>query len=463
MKKIILFLLLALIGNITVNAKTLTIKQLPDIVGYNGEGKYGIFIILAHNYFQLEFSTNQDGPDGSLIENLDKEIVNGNQTKYTLTFDCKRAYKNQLQIKCLGYDQLNLPILLESNQAIKYSIDDPEIPDTKECPEKHRLLGERYFSMTSYDRAKDEFNESLNCWTITSGVDSANVNKRIRDIDSLTFFIREAELAEKGYDFKKAKTCYEAAYKINPFDNKIEIKKIEINNIISRDCQNNREKADRYFKQKDAEKLTPVLESIINMDCSSIDVNWAKDKQIEMENWKNMKSRHVLTYEYDKGASLGISSGNYNVDNTSGYFTLRLNPNIFNIFRMADTDTLQTELNVSFGFTIPLYHHDLKSSSNIGVWLFFGPGGTMLANIGQKYTTDFSETEESAQKINDSRYNFHYAISPEAGLLFKIPIPGSQNHQIALRYTFQYRYAIDKKDIDLIGKTRHVFGIGFTF
>jgi hypothetical protein len=168
-----------------------------------------------------------------------------------------------------------------------------------------------------------------------------------------------------------------------------------------------------------------------------------------------------LTYEYTKGASLGFSTGNYNIGNSSGYFTLRMNSNIFDAFRMEDTDTLQTELNVSIGFTIPLYHLDLKSSSNVGLWLFFGPGATVLADIGQKHPTD--EEGESTQEPNKSRYKYHVAVSPEAGLLLKIPLPGTQRHQLALRYTFQYRYATEKKDVDLIGKTRNVLGIGYTF
>jgi len=462
MKKIILFLVSALICSITVKAQMLTVKQMPDLVAFNGEGKYAIIIILAHNSYDLKFSTNQDGPDGSLIENIDQKQI-GNQIESTLTFECKAANGATLRIDCPGYNRFTLPINLSPNEAVKYYIDDPEDPETKACSEKYRLLGEKYFLSAVYDKAKDAFKESLKCWTVTSGVDSSLINKRLSDIDSLNYYLQTAEFADKKYDYKKSSECYDAAFIINPDDRSIVNKRRESFQKYDQVCKEQRSKAELLLKRKDGKSLKPVLEKVIELNCSDVDVNWAKDKMLDIERWKNLQSRHTLTYEYAKGASLGFSSGNYNVDNSSGYFTLRFNPNLFDAFRMDDTDILQTELNVSFGFTLPVYIYDIESSSNTGLWLFFGPGGTVLANIGQKYITDNNEGGEPIQKVNTSRYNYHYAVSPEIGLLLKIPLPGSESHQIALRYTFQYRYAIQKADVDLIGKIRHVFGVGFTF
>ena len=48
-------------------------------------------------------------------------------------------------------------------------------------------------------------------------------------------------------------------------------------------------------------------------------------------------------------------------------------------------------------------------------------------------------------------------------LLGKIRLGKGIGIGIALRYTFQYRYAIEKDTEDYIGKTRHVFGVGFCF
>ncbi|MDR1631726.1 MAG: hypothetical protein LBR97_02420 [Dysgonamonadaceae bacterium] len=470
MKKIILFLVLTFICSITVKAQKFTVRQLPDLVAFNGEGKYAIIIILTHDSYKLSFSTPQDGPDGSLIENIDRRQI-GNQVEHTLTFECKAANGSLLRIDCPGYNRLELPIKLSPNEAIKYYIEDPEDPETKACSDKYRLLGEKYLrasnsehsDFSAYERSKEAFEESLKCWTITSESDSAMLNKRIRNIDSLIYYIQEAESGR--YNNKKIYDYYEAAYQINPDDENITRKRREFNQKYRQECQEYRRDAEQLLKEKkDVKETNAVLEKIIDLGCSDTDSDWAKGGLREVERWKNTFSRHTLTYEYEKGTSLGISTGNYNIDNSSGYFTLRMNPNIFDAFRMKDADTLQTELNVSFGWTIPIFHWDLKSSSNVGLWLFFGPGATMLANIGQKYTTvEEEEEEESTQEPNDSRYKYHFALSPEAGLLLKIPIPGSQRRQLALRYTYQYRYAIEKDDVDLIGKTKQVLGIGFTF
>jgi len=151
----------------------------------------------------------------------------------------------------------------------------------------------------------------------------------------------------------------------------------------------------------------------------------------------------VLTYEYEKNAPVGFSIGKYKDHKSNGYFTLRLNSNVFEALR---TNNGKPEVNVSFGWTINVVYP---------VWIFLGPGYT---GVGQ-YTANNSDTQKA-----DINHNLKIksAVSPEIGLLVKL-INKKIGVGLALRYTFQYHYALDKEYIDDIGKTKHVFGIGLCF
>jgi hypothetical protein len=74
------------------------------------------------------------------------------------------------------------------------------------------------------------------------------------------------------------------------------------------------------------------------------------------------------------------------------------------------------------------------------VWLFFGGGYTDVGKW-EKGKTDFLH---------------HGAISPEIGILGKLG-------PVVLRYTFQYRFALENEYQDIIGKNAHVFGLGICF
>ncbi len=459
MKRNIFILVFLLLCGLSVFAQKLSIRDSGEMIAYNGEGKYSIIIIVANDTYKLTFSTSQDGPDGSLIES-EGQVVTGNQIAYTLTFESEASYGSTLKIECPGYNLLDLPIRLSPNQAIKYYVEDPEDPETKECSEKHWLIGEKYYLASNYVRAKDAYEESLNCWSLSSKIRKDEIEKRIADVDLILHYMKES--ANINLNYRELYTNYAAIVELNEYDVNAKKKRDEYGEAYANQCTSLKTIATTLLmEKKDVEKATTALNKYIEGGCGEID--WATSKLEEVKRWKKQFSRHTLTYEYAKEASLGLSTGNYNVGRSSGYFTLRMDPDIFKAFRMEDADTLQAEVNVSFGFTIPLFSHDLKSSSNVGLWLFLGPGMTMLTKIGEKYVTAPGDDGDQMPIENTERYKYHFAASPEAGLLFKIPIPGSQHHQIALRYTFQYRYAFKKEDVDLIGKTSNVFGIGFTF
>ncbi|MDR0542145.1 MAG: hypothetical protein LBH19_08010 [Dysgonamonadaceae bacterium] len=479
MKKYLFLLVLAFMTNAVVQAqKNLEAELLPDKIAFNGEGKYAIIVLLVDNAFDLEFSTSLDGPKGSLI--LDHEIVSkGAQIEHTLTFDAtdKNTRGAILIIKCAKYNDLKIPIYLAVNQALKYFVDDPRYWGNKPCPVMHSILGDTLFFSFSYERAKAEYNQALSCWEekYKEKVNKTYLESQINTIDKITKLAMEAEQEEErviiSEGYKSLYEKYNAIYELNPFDEKIRKKRDETFRIYSDKCKEYTQKADSLFKHSESDS-EEYYKKIINLSCGN-----TADAQIRINelNKRIMRdSRHVLAYEYEKDASIGLSSGNYNNNylDPSGYFSLRFNPKLFDLTRLEDSDSLRAEANISFGWTFKLlrlgdFLKQNKGWDNSGLWLFFGPGATAICDVKPKNSIA-SEGEESTSE-NSSRIGMHYALSPEAGVLFKLAIPkyGSNSRRsgfgLVFRYTYQYRYAIKKEDVDLFGKSKNVIGFGFCF
>jgi len=141
----------------------------------------------------------------------------------------------------------------------------------------------------------------------------------------------------------------------------------------------------------------------------------------------------------------------------AAYFSLRLNSSLFETMRNNYENAVRPELNISTGATIKVYNP---------IWIFFGPGYT---GVGEWFYTNSTEDSGSSNpdlsNKNTPVFTVYSAISPEIGLLGKIG-------PVVLRYTFQYRFALeigntennDKLSIqDYIGTIRHVIGVGFCF
>jgi hypothetical protein len=117
----------------------------------------------------------------------------------------------------------------------------------------------------------------------------------------------------------------------------------------------------------------------------------------------------------------------------SSYLSLRFNPELFKAFSKTDNLSEKPEVNLSFGMTRMIITE---------VGFFVGLGYT---GVGK-----WDDTDEGQQ------CTLNHAVSPEAGILFKLG-------PIALRYTFQYRYALNQDFQKHIGRMSHVGGIGICF
>jgi len=180
MKKIILLFAILIASHAAAYAQHLEAKKMPDLIAYNGQGKYGIIVIIAHNSFALTFSTSLDGPRGSQIIKQETRQI-GIQTEYTLTFDAAKTKGATLRIEEPNHVLLTIPIGLSPNEAVKYLVDDPEYEDSKPCHRKHIILGDRFFAKSEYEMAKFEYENSLKCWPEDES--DVEINNKISDTD----------------------------------------------------------------------------------------------------------------------------------------------------------------------------------------------------------------------------------------------------------------------------------------
>jgi tetratricopeptide (TPR) repeat protein len=392
-------------------------------------------VIESYKSLKLTFRSNVSGKlEPYSIEEL------GNKRLYSIEVERDQDHSNDgLVIENQEYDRLVIPLkgMLKKTKR-HYLVENPEDPEGKSCYQKNKNLGDISFKETSYEKAKEEYKLALNCW---DAPDDSYVKNRIQVIDSITYYKIMAEAALNLQDYKNASESYTNAYYLNINDKFLEGKRNEMELKFGQFCQACYDAAETYYRERDFVNAKIYYEKIVSQSCPNFLIAQNRIKQIEERSTQNY---HVLAYEIASGTPIGLSTGNYKEHHkTSGYFSFRFNQQAFEMIR-ADKDEIEKmELNVSFGWTLEIHKP---------VWLFFGPGYT---GVGEYYYKENHKEEDLPIFV------VHNAISPEAGLLGKIPILGKD--RIALRYTFQYRYALKKDDSDFIGQSRHVFGIGICF
>jgi len=364
---------------------------------------------------------------------------------YHLHFNVPQPDSRQnLEIGATGFTPLNLLLVLNINRWYRYNIYDPD-PTIVDCYHQLTREGENFFRVGNYENAKQKYEEIFKTCSGLSDTEKTIVNSKLKDIDSLIIWKSMADNYIASSDYSNAIEFYKKIYNKNPDDNLSQSKNWDAQRKQSEICKINFDKAESYFNDKDYGNAKPWYEKVRDQSCPN--KTDAVKKLLAIDQILNHPCSHILTYEIAKDVPIGISTGSYKEHKASGYFTLRLNPAIFEAIQTNnDTTSISTkrpELNISFGWTIPIVKP---------VWIFFGPGYT---GVGQYVVSSKADANgKSVLKINN-------AISPEIGLAGKIKL--TNGFGLALRYTFQYRFALDKAASDYIGKIRHVFGIGFCF
>jgi len=358
----------------------------------------------------------------------------GKKVFYHLHLDAKRFPKTNLEIIVDGFSPLNLIFdNLQPNQWLRYNVFDPDVTIV-DCYNQLMREGSNLLQKGMYEEARKKYESIKN---VCSKVENEEeINKKITLLNSILMWRNLGEANYTRSDYTGAIENFEKILEQNPEDKYIGNRLTEAQTKQREDCVANFKMAEIFFSEKDYNSAQPLYEKTIEKSCNEMAQAIGRLQEIRMK----AKRPHVLTWEFSQNTPIGLSTGDYKEHKSSGYFTIRLNSDLFELARTDGDEKLKPELNVSFGWTIKV----IKP-----VWVFFGPGYT---GVGQYLSKDGKEKLEL--KINN-------AVSPEAGLLGRIIIANKVG--IALRYTYQYRFALEKEAQNDVGKTRHVFGIGFCF
>jgi len=393
----------------------------------------------------ITFSAKQTIPLLFYMDNKLKQPAHidtiGTNVNYHLVFDASPGRGNRtITIYADGFSPRIFQKSLSPKQQLTYYLFDPD-PTVVDCYNQLTREGLNLFKSGIYEEAKRKYEESKEC---SNAKNIEEIDKRIELINSIVMWRNLADAAYAQSDYPTAIENLVKIYQVNPEDKYVSNQLTEIQIKQRENCAANFRMAETYFMEKDFKNAQPLYQKVIDRSCNESATAIERLHGIMV----SKQLPRVLTYEMSQNTPIGLSAGNYKEHKSSGYFTIRFNPDLFELLRDTEGDEdLKPELNVSFGWTIKIVKP---------VWVFFGPGYT---GVGQ-----YSEEDNKAIKDDEERkmvLNINHAISPEVGLLGRYVI--TDKIGVALRYTFQYRFALEKETQDYIGKTRHVFGIGICF
>lgn len=399
---------------------------------YLGQNKFACVTISAPKILQPLF---YEGDSKKLPEETDST---GLDINYHLKFEIVKGYeRNKITIHANSFEPLALNFWLNPNQQLKYYIFDAD-STIIDCYNQLTREGMSLFRSGLYEEAQKKYEVAKTCSNVPTEND---IDVRIALIDSISTWKTLGEVAFDTSNFLEAIKWYRKGFTLNPDDKFIEKCLSQSMAVQTENCRVNFETAEKYFEDRDYNNAETLYKKVIELRCGN--EHYAVQKIREITNLKKLSS--VFTYEFEQDVPIGFSTGKYKDNKSGGYFTLRVNEEVFEALRSNLGADGRPELNLSFGWTIKLVKP---------MWIFFGPGYT---GVG-KYMAEEIAPGSTEEKL---KLNISHAVSPEIGLMCKIPL--LKKIGIAFRYTFQYRFALDKQDIDYIGKNRHVFGAGFCF
>ena len=365
--------------------------------------------------------------------------VKGDNTVYYIRLKVGRKYSGRkLTIITSDFKPLVFDGDLSPKALKQYTLYDPDAAFVYGCYYEYRKRGTDFFQKGMYADAKEVYMIAKECSDCPKDTD---LDQQIANIDSISFYLKEANKYQEILDFREAANCYLKVMLLNPRDNAVMAKRLEMENQYSSDCNRYVEMAETYYNDGDYDKALELYNKVVKLNCFNSVVAGERIALIQKKkNYRKQRAR-AFTYQWGSKTPIGISIGNYKNRKAGGYFSLSFHPDIFNAMRKEYDKTKDFEADISAGWTV-------RPTLKAPVWLFAGLGYTMNA----EFLPD--EDEYVSSDDEDMKFNSYHAISPEMGLLAKWKF-------LVLRYTFQYRFAVSKDYKDKIDKTQHSIGFGF--
>ena len=349
-----------------------------------------------------------------------------------------QSYKNRvLEVLAQDFQPLKIKLDLIASELKSFEVFDPNAMVGVGCFYQHFNEGIELLKKALYVEAREKYRLSAECTDIPADLDIAG---KIADIDSILIWRREADKYYEMLSYKDAMVNYQKIIALNIFDELANIRAGEMNRKYLENCKKYYDGAEIHFANGNYEEARKMYEIVVFSSCDKAAEANLRLKDIrKIESDRNKRIQAIL-YEFSAGTPIGISAGKYKEKIFAGYFSLRFNTELIEAMRKNYDKSEKSELNISAGWTTMKLH--------IPAWAFFGMGYTGVA--------EWDYDDEDAPEKEKPTFHVHNAISPELGVLGKIG-------PVALRYTFQYRFALEKDYQEYIGNVRHVFGVGICF
>ncbi len=435
-KKVLLFLLSAVAAMGLYAQRSLEVKDITTEMNvFSGKDDEAGVVISCSNQIPLVLESSHDK-----VVDIYSTEEKGSDKFYYIRFNTGKKYRGRkLTINAPGYLPLSLSLELSPKELKQYRVFDPDADFVYGCYYEYRKRGADSFKKGLYKEAIQQYVIAKECSDCPA---DSGLEEFISNADTILACQQRAEEYVALSNYVGAIAEYRRILTINPADESASTKRFEYENRLSSDCKLYFDYAETYQDNGEYEKALEMYQKVIEMKCYNSQS--ASSQAKKMKSLINSRKQHarVFAYEYSKSAPIGLTTGSYK-NKTGGYFSLSLHPDVFKALQKDYDKAQDMEVNVSFGWTI----HPSKS---VPVWIFFGPGYTGVGEyVYKNYGDDVKVDEDPTLKI-------YSAVSPEVGLLGKIG-------PLVLRYTFQYRFSLDKKNEDKFSKTRHAFGIGFCY
>ncbi|MBR5037144.1 MAG: hypothetical protein IKX65_00260 [Prevotella sp.] len=435
---------------ISVSAMAQGVLQIENVSNpkdvFSSSGDQAAVRIRCHRDIPLSFSSSMDKSTEPF-----NTTVEGSDSVYYIEFPTGNRYRGRtLVVMAPGYYNLDVPLDLSPKQLVTFRIYDPNSIVDAGCYRLHRNKGIEEIKNMNYPEASNQFKLAFEC----SDVDSVENRVNLALADSLQHLRNDAEKAYQLLDYSQAAEIYNIIIGLNSYDSFAKDRYNECYSKFSSECNIAFKKAEAYFNEKEYEKAKELYQRIIDRGCYQSPV--ATDRVNTIDRFLTSKRSHatVLSYEWIKGAPIGLQVGQYNQHKAGGFFHINLNPEIFNAIRNEHEIGDVAEVLIGFGWTIKVVDP---------VWIHFGPGfGTKLyygEYLDNKYPDENGKpisTSDLKEKGDQDKVNTAFSLNPEIGFTAKY-------NYFAFRLTYQYRFSFKKELDDFIGKHRIMLGVGVAF
>jgi tetratricopeptide (TPR) repeat protein len=415
--------------------------------------------IIADKSLDLGFrSTNEKIED--FMSN--KENI-GSQTHYYLHF--KTVMPNNMDRKLEIFTKINPnPLMIDMSYLLPKSTLILSVRALL-CYDPVFREANTLFLAGQYQAARDKYVKTRDCFDAPPPSEN-DIEQKIIQIDSIIVWIERADESMLLLDYNDAVTYYWKVVSINPFDQHTVSKRdIALKKQLEH-CSKCQATADKYYMEHEYDNALAIYQRAMDQNCSAGAESEARIEEVKKIIDSHKNKYQVFTYEFGTGKSdnpglsslqlpISFSTGKYMDYKWAGYFSFASNPAFFNMLRSDYSKAVQSDIGISFGLNFRPVKPD--QTKYVPVWFFFGTGYTFMGAYhysdasGEEVRYEGGDLPETELK----RVPYH-AIPFEAGLLLKIK-------WLALRYTFQYRFATKLDTREYMNPFVNSFGVGLCF